>query len=536
MQSAARLHLRLLALALTLALICVSSTSSPVLSVTADGPDIDDPDTTLLTDDNFHQFVAQDLTLVEFYAPWCGHCKALAPEYAKAATELKKVGIPLGKVDATAESALATEFDVRGYPTLKVFRNGRSFEYKGPRKADGIVAYMKKQVGPAAKVINTEAELRSLIDTDPALKYAVVLFHSDKPSQISSSFSLLSARLRDEYVFGKSSNAELKQKYGITGGDTLVAFRGDDQVVYDGKSSKTMDVENFIRAESLPLIGEYSEATSESYRSRQLPIAKLFINVDRAPHSKTMRYYTNRLKRVAEKFRNTVLITYADRKDQAQTVEHFNAQDEEHLFIIEDVADGGKQYKYDPDDYSEGAQDKKGKCKNKKKSTALDVAGWALFIDEFLAGEAREYVRSQKAPKDNLKRAVKIATGNNFQEVVEHREKDVMIEFYAPWCGHCRALEPKYDELARKLKHESGLVIAKLDATANDWDRKKYPVSGYPTIFFKPARGKPEKYEGPREVEDMMEYIKKHGKTIGKNKKKKGGKKKKKQESNRDEL
>lgn len=52
--------------------------------------------------------------------------------------------------------------------------------------------------------------------------------------------------------------------------------------------------------------------------------------------------------------------------------------------------------------------------------------------------------------------------------MVTDAEKDVLIEFYAPWCGHCKALAPKYDELGQKLSAESGVVIAKMDATAND--------------------------------------------------------------------
>jgi len=68
-------------------------------------------------------------------APWCGHCKQLAPEYANAAQHLaqNELSVKLGKVDATIESDLAEQFGIRGYPTLKFFKNGKPIDYSGTK-------------------------------------------------------------------------------------------------------------------------------------------------------------------------------------------------------------------------------------------------------------------------------------------------------------------------------------------------------------------------------------------------------------------
>lgn len=98
-----------------------------------------------LTSSNFEQEVLKSTEpwLVEFFAPWCGHCKNLAPEWEKAATELKG-SVKLGAVDVTQHQELGQKYDVRGYPTIKFFPPGEKsapLDYEGGRTATTIVEW-----------------------------------------------------------------------------------------------------------------------------------------------------------------------------------------------------------------------------------------------------------------------------------------------------------------------------------------------------------------------------------------------------------
>merc|ERR1712113_100348 len=111
----------------------------------------DDSDVLTLTDATYDQALKDNqFIFIKFYAPWCGHCKKLAPDWEKAATQLKEKGSAarIADVDCTVEKEAASKNEVRGYPPLKFFKNGELDEkYGGKRTVEDIVAYVLEKTG-----------------------------------------------------------------------------------------------------------------------------------------------------------------------------------------------------------------------------------------------------------------------------------------------------------------------------------------------------------------------------------------------------
>ena len=102
-----------------------------------------------LTSKNFNSEFkkSKDVWMVEFYAPWCGHCKSLKPEWEKAAKALLGVA-KVGAVDMTTDQDLGAPYNIQGFPTLKIFGESKSSpkDYNGGRTAKDIVDAAMKEV------------------------------------------------------------------------------------------------------------------------------------------------------------------------------------------------------------------------------------------------------------------------------------------------------------------------------------------------------------------------------------------------------
>ncbi|XP_074534587.1 protein disulfide-isomerase A3 [Halichoeres trimaculatus] len=448
------------------------------------------------TDDDFESKIGDhSLILVEFFAPWCGHCKRLAPEYEAAATRLKGT-VALAKVDCTANSNTCSKYGVNGYPTLKIFRDGEEAgPYDGPRSADGIVSFLKKQAGPASVELKSDADLQKFIADQDA---SVIGFFADDKSTAHAEFQKAANALRENYRFAHTNTEELLQSNGIDG-EGVILFRPqrlankfeDSSVVYADDKYTSNKLKKFIQDNIFGICPHMTDDNKDQLRGKDLLVAYYDVDYDKNP--KGSNYWRNRVMKVAKMF-----------LDQGKKLNFAVAN--KNMFSHE-VTEFGL-------DGSSGElpvvaiRTAKGDKYAMTEEFTRDGAALQRFLDDYFAGKLKKYLKSEPIPENN-DGPVKVIVAENFDSIVNDDSKDVLIEFYAPWCGHCKSLEPKYKELGEKLANDPNVVIAKMDATANDVP-SPYEVSGFPTIYFSPAGRKmnPKKYEGGREVSDFISYLK----------------------------
>uniref|UniRef100_A0A2P2LS74 protein disulfide-isomerase n=1 Tax=Rhizophora mucronata TaxID=61149 RepID=A0A2P2LS74_RHIMU len=216
---------------------------------------------------NFTDTVSKhDFIIVEFYAPWCGHCKNLAPQYEKAASILSSEDPPvvLAKVDANEENnrELASEYEIKGFPTLKILRNGGKSvqDYKGPREADGIVEYLKKQRGPASAEIKSADEASTLLGEN---KVFIVGVFPSFSGQEYENYTAVAEKLRSDYAFSHTLDAKhLPRGESSATGPLVRLFKPFDELYVDFKDFDVDALEKFIEVSSVPIVTVFDKDPS----------------------------------------------------------------------------------------------------------------------------------------------------------------------------------------------------------------------------------------------------------------------------------
>ncbi|KAF5102699.1 hypothetical protein D0Z03_000374 [Geotrichum reessii] len=462
---------------------------STYASATSTDSDVFDLSTS--STEEFNKFVEDHpLVLAKFFAPWCGHCKRLAPEYEIAATELKEQNIALVEVDCEQNQALCAEHKIQGYPTLYVFKSLDSkAQYQGGRSAEDIVKYMKKELLPPSMKVTPEnlEEFKSLGSI------SVIGFTDDK--ETNATFTDVTDVIHHEFNIGFSNDAEFAKSNGVSSFPALVVFADylDAPIVYDAESAG----ENFefnldsitlaiIRASIAPA-GEIAPETFRAYMTSKLPLGYIFYSTVEERET-----FEKAILPIAKELKDKLNIGLIDATKFASHTGNLNLEEKFPAFSIHDMEKNRKYPLIDKE---------------------FSVDNVIEFVKEFVAGKIEANLKSDPIP-ESQDGPVYTVVGLNYEEIVLDDEKDVLIEFYAPWCGHCKQLAPTYEELGALYfnndEFKDKVVVAKVDHPANEIE---IPIQGYPTIMLFPAGKKndPITFNGARSLEALSNFIKDNG-------------------------
>ena len=255
--------------------------------------------------------------------------------------------------------------------------------------------------------------------------------------------------------------------------------------IYDDK----ILIEEFIDAYSSPKVMNFDEKAAQIIFGKAIPAIMLYCSKD----SDKWEEYKKLMTTISEKINGKLKVVQTDIKEgmASRLAEYIGVKESDLPSVrIADTRVDLKKYNMEGE---------------------INEKNILQFIEDWENNKLKPHLKSAEEPKEN-NGDVLVVVGKTYEREVINNRKDVMLLFYAPWCGHCKALHPKYEEVAKKLKEKNPkLVMAKIDATENEVENIN--ISGFPTIKFYAGdrKGKmPIDYDGDRTVEDIIKFIKKN--------------------------
>ena len=410
--------------------------------------------------------------LVMFHAPWCGHCKAFKPFFGKVAALVKEheLAFGLGGVDCTADDSKALcapdRYNVSSYPSTLFFadKDAAPVNYESSRTTKGLKKFIRDKLGlqkfPGNEafvneqkweengnvVHQTEDHFESFRKEHPRM---LVMFYAPWCGHCKTfkpAFAEASRKIKAAPLVAVdcTEEADVCQKYGANSYPTLTWFSSPegDGVPYDGSRDDANDVRSWV------------ENKVEAEARQQIGSKPL--------EEKDLRKLRVRVLRKMLKERGLECKGCTDKKEFVKLV-----LDNQNVVVK--------------------AMPKKHKMtwaeeRREKKARAVAEQGWEAAPD------------------------VVHLTDFTWETFRAKQEKPMMVMFYAPWCGHCKAIKPKYAESATHVKG-LGVVVA-VDCDTNPTTCQKYKANSFPTLkTFTDSKADSRNFDGGRDVHDFVEFF-----------------------------
>ncbi len=494
--------------------------------------EVADAHSLVLTDSSFETLLAGKTAVVEFYAPWCGHCQSLQPVWAEAAAG----GSPIvfGKVNVDQNELMSSRFSVEGLPTILKIRGDRFVEFHGDRSKDAILAFARsahpdddaqwRNAGKTKQHEPSSTEVpdpHSLVLTDKdfhaqlAGKTAVIDFYAPWCGHCQSLAPIWAAAAAEgsPVVFAKvnvDENDATASQFNVEGLPTICKVRGNRFIEFKGDRSKSAILE-FARKEHNENDPEWQTVGEVKAPEPSLADASDIHSV--VLTDKTFADHLAGKTAIVEYYapwcshcQSFAPIWAAAAADGAPLVfAKVNVDENDEVSALYDVQGlptiqkvRGKRFiKY------QGARTKEAILDFARTEHADNDPAWR---DTVVLEPLSTPDPATLQPKDSaVSKDVVALDVTSFDAALAADASAVwMVEFYTPWCGHCKKLAPKWDE-ASKLATSPSLRFAKVDVDASRPLGERFKVASYPTIL-KIRGGLSEVYEGEREAASIVEW------------------------------
>ncbi|GFE55510.1 disulfide isomerase [Babesia ovis] len=422
-----------------------------------------------LTEQTIHKYIAEhDAVLVKFYAPWCMHCQSLAPEYEKAAKALKEEGVEiiLAELNCDGAPAVAQEFGIEGYPTIKFFRKGNAREYNGTRQVDGIVSWCKSILLPAVVKVKNASEI------DDSADITFVASGYDGSEEI-----------MDEYEDQADIHRSDAKFFMYPDGpkEIYVIHKGDDRFMFNGVTAT--ELAEFIQQESLPLFAEIGHANYVRYFNSGKAIS--WFCATTSDYEK----YRSTFASVARTLRASALFAWLD-------VEKFTAAKE--AFAIDSYPAVAHQtptgrYILLPEIYPFN-----------------DADAILRFYSDVEAGKVPRSIKSEDEPAEN-NGPVLTLVGKTLADFVNKSTRPILLMIHSPFCEHCKKFMPVFTSFGENMAEDGRIVVALLNGDGNESELENIQWTAYPTVLLiKPGGKDVISYDGKRTLEDLNNFVEKH--------------------------
>jgi len=438
----------------------------------------------LLTELDFHDAIKEnEYLLVNFHALWCRYSKKLKPEWKSLGETLNKDSskVKLAKVEAYDEKKLAEEYGIEGYPTIKLFIKGTPHDYNGERLQSHLLEFVHRKLKDPLTEIS---DVKSIEDKLLEYEWVGVLIGNANEDTVKN----VAFNVNDVY-WVKTSASAVKDQYKAQDGQfVLVNNISKSSDTFAGTFSDDA-LAKFVDEHKFPAIPRFSRGTAERIFLSEDPSLILIVkDADSGKNAEAA--FTEANKQLNTK----IFMSVANYQEEIGKLLTENLGiDASELPTVRIVrADRERIRKY----YLEGA------------ITSDSIVG---FYNDYKDKKAKRFYLSEPVPTENPDLVKKVVT-KSFKDMVLNPENEVLIMFWAPWCGHCRAMMPVYDNVARKTREVPGFIVAKIDLSVNDVEGFGLDIVEYPTIllFTKKDKENPIEFKGERNEYVFNDFIRAH--------------------------